>query len=74
MPRKMRKITSAFWGKELWEWKGSELKLLFPDKHVALVNYQYKLLNTEPLPPEFKSRVLELLEAAGVEVMFGQRQ
>jgi len=51
----------------------AELKLTQPEKRVTLVHSQGTLLSAEPLPHEFKTKALELLLEAGVEVLLHTR-
>ena len=51
----------------------SELKLCHPDKSIKLVHSHSTILNSEPLPEEFKAKALELLIESGVEPILSER-
>lgn len=51
----------------------AELKLCFPDKSVILIHSHSRILNSEPLPDDFKDAALGLLHEQGVETMLGER-
>ena len=49
------------------------MKVHFPNSEVTLVHSRDKLLNSEPLPDEYKTKALDLLHEGGVRVVLGQR-
>ncbi|KAB8232458.1 putative pyridine nucleotide-disulfide oxidoreductase AMID-like [Aspergillus alliaceus] len=51
----------------------AELKELDSQQKVTLVHSRDRLLSAEPLPDDFKERVVTILKEAGVEVILGQR-
>lgn len=51
----------------------AELKLVRPDIKVTLIHSRDQLLSSEGLPEECKTRALELVREAGVEVLLGHR-
>ncbi|ROT40232.1 FAD/NAD(P)-binding domain-containing protein [Sodiomyces alkalinus F11] len=51
----------------------AELKVIRPDINITLVHSRDQLLSSEGLPDECKTRALELLREAGVEVLLGHR-
>jgi hypothetical protein len=51
----------------------TSLKAKFPCLQVALIHSRPTLLGAEPLPDEFKAKVLELVGQKGVETILGRR-
>jgi len=51
----------------------AELKLIEPTQNVTLIHSREDLLSSEPLPPDFKERVLITLQQAGVNVILNDR-
>lgn len=51
----------------------SELKLCHPDKSIKLIHSHSTILNSEPLPDEFKAAALALLIESGVEPILNER-
>ena len=51
----------------------AELKLVRPELTVTLIHSRDMLLSSEPLPDDFKQRILEMIRHAGVEVIMGKR-
>jgi NADH dehydrogenase FAD-containing subunit len=51
----------------------AELKELYPQQKITLVHSRDRLLSAEPLPDDFKERVISILKESGVEVIVGQR-
>ncbi|KAE8356001.1 hypothetical protein BDV28DRAFT_162097 [Aspergillus coremiiformis] len=51
----------------------AELKELNAQQQVTLIHSRHRLLSAEPLPDDFKERVLSVLKETGVEVILGQR-
>ncbi|KAJ5893858.1 hypothetical protein N7495_005549 [Penicillium taxi] len=50
-----------------------KIKSHYPNVKVILIHSRDQLLSNEPLPDEFKTRALELLQNEGVRVILGQR-
>ncbi|KAJ5679475.1 hypothetical protein N7462_007719 [Penicillium macrosclerotiorum] len=50
-----------------------KIKALYPEAQVTLIHSGNTLLSKEALPREFKSRVLELLQLQGVDILLGER-
>lgn len=50
-----------------------ELKLTHPSKRITLIHSRSSLLSSEPLPDEFKTKALEMMEASGIEVLLNTR-
>lgn len=51
----------------------TELKLCHPDKSIKLIHSHPTILNSEPLPDEFKAAALALLIEQGVEPILNER-
>ena len=51
----------------------TELKLCHPDKDIKLIHSHSEILNSEPLPAEFKAAALNLLIEQGVEPVLNER-
>jgi NADH dehydrogenase FAD-containing subunit len=50
-----------------------KIKALYPEAQVTLIHSGEALLSREPLPERFKSRVFELLQEQGVDVLLCER-
>lgn len=50
-----------------------EIKNYHPHNRVILIHSRSELLSNEPLPSEFKTQAVTLLEEMGIEVILGQR-
>lgn len=51
----------------------AETKLIHPIQEVTLIHSRDQLVSSEPLPSEFKDRVLQTLQEEGVKVVLGKR-
>ncbi|KAJ6127595.1 hypothetical protein N7523_003207 [Penicillium sp. IBT 18751x] len=50
-----------------------KIKQYYPQSQVTLIHSQDQLLKNEPLPDEFKTQALKLLQEQGIRVIFNQR-
>lgn len=51
----------------------AEIKHVHPTQKVTLIHSRGNLLSSEPLPEEFKDRVLQVVKELGVEVILNDR-
>ncbi|KAJ5301897.1 hypothetical protein PENANT_c062G08435 [Penicillium antarcticum] len=51
----------------------AELKMLRPQGKVTLIHSRQNLLSSEPLPEDFSSKTLELLQKSNIEIVLGVR-